>query len=114
MVGERLPPSLSLVALIALAGLLAGCVATGSAGDIAAAQASASSGPARGGPAACTRPIGAFERVLENDRRIGHLGTVAHNRILGELNAARSACAAARVREANRELAEVRARHGYR
>lgn len=124
-------PSLSfraILPLLAATALLAGCAGGleiaddgeirgrsggGSAQIAGAPPAGAANAPLRG-PASCTRPIREFEEVLANDQRIGHISGWQQNQIGSELGAARSACAAGRSRDALRDLAAVRSRHGYR
>ena len=66
------------------------------------------------GPSGCTGPIGDFRAVVENDVRTGNLAKAVHARIIAELEPVNAACSAGRETDATRQLAAVKARHGYR
>lgn len=107
------PPILMLGASL----LLAGCVSAGPGPQPVAAAVEpgpAAPLPAASGPAGCAGPIGDYQAVIANDVATGHLNKGVHARVAADLGPVRAACAAGREADANRALAGVKARYGYR
>ena len=111
MPNPRLPLSL------ALAGLVAGCTAM----SAQSPDGSTSVGVIAGGvnfhipgPSRCAGPIGDFQGVIQNDVNTGNLNRRVHTRIAAELEPVKAACSAGRDTDATRQLAALKARHGYR
>ncbi|MBX6425420.1 MAG: hypothetical protein IRZ09_05790 [Variibacter sp.] len=67
-----------------------------------------------GGPPACSERIAGFEAVIENDERTGNLNRSVYRQAVADLGEVKAACAAGRVGDANRRLAAVKTRYGYR
>ncbi len=107
-------PSLAFAMLMAL---LAGCTMT----STQSPDGNTSVGVIAGGvnfhipgPSRCAGPIGDFQGVIENDVGSGNLNKSVHARITAELEPVKAACAAGREADATRQLAALKARHGYR
>jgi hypothetical protein len=66
------------------------------------------------GPSGCAGPIRDFHGVIENDASTGNLAKSVHARITAELELVKASCAAGREADATRQLAALKARHGYR
>jgi hypothetical protein len=102
---------------LVLAALLAGCTAM----TAQSPDGSTSVGVIAGGvnfhipgPSRCAGPIGDFQGVIENDINTGNVSKSVHARITAELEPVKAACAAGREADATRQLAALKARHGYR
>jgi hypothetical protein len=100
-----------LTALAALALLLAACNTTGSTTGPSPAG---PSGAPPAGPAACAEPIAAFETVIDNDVKVGHLNRSVYQRANADLAAVRASCAAGQAGQAASALAALKTRYGYR
>ena len=74
---------------------------TGCATDVAAA-------------AGCGSAITGFEAIINSDVETGNLGKGVHRRIITELGTVKASGAAGRDADANRGLAAIKSRHGYR
>lgn len=70
--------------------------------------------PALTGPAACTKPIGDYEKIIDDDVTTGYLSKAVYDRIVNDLVGVRASCAAGRTQPALADLAAVKARYGYR
>jgi hypothetical protein len=57
---------------------------------------------------------GAFEAVIDSDAQTGNLNKSVYPRITGDLAPVKRTCAAGSDAEANRQLAGVKSRYGYR
>jgi hypothetical protein len=102
---------------VSLAVMVAACASTETAPPISAGAAPGSgmvSRPALVGPAACTKPIGDYEKIIDDDVTSGHLSKAVYDRIVNDLVGVRASCAAGRSGPALADLAAVRARYGYR
>ena len=64
--------------------------------------------------AGCGSTIASFEAIINSDVETGNLGKGVHRRIVAELGSAKASCAAGRDADANRGLAAIKSRHGYR
>jgi hypothetical protein len=69
--------------------------------------------PARG-PAECTRSINQFQQVIAADVGTGSLDRNVFPRIAADLGPVRAVCASGDAAGANRELASVKRKYGYR
>jgi hypothetical protein len=69
--------------------------------------------PARG-PAECTRSINQFQQVIAADVGTGSLDRNVFPRIASDLGPVRAVCASGDAAGANRELAAVKKKYGYR
>ncbi|HEV2000913.1 MAG TPA: hypothetical protein VGQ97_10575 [Xanthobacteraceae bacterium] len=108
---------LRLFLALGLAVMAAACASTETAPPVSATPAPGSgmvSRPALVGPAACTKPIGDYERVIDDDVTTGHLSKPVYDRIVNDLTGVRASCAAGRTGPALADLAAVKARYGYR
>ena len=66
------------------------------------------------GPAECTRPINQFQQIIAADVGTGSLDRNVFPRIATDLGPVRAVCASGDVAAANRELAAVKRKYGYR
>lgn len=66
------------------------------------------------GPAECTRTINQFQNIISADVGTGSLGRNVFPRIATDLGPVRAVCASGDAAGANRELAAVKKRYGYR
>lgn len=66
------------------------------------------------GPAECTRSINQFQNVISADVGTGSLDRNVFPRIASDLGPVRAVCASGDVAAANRELAAVKRKYGYR
>jgi hypothetical protein len=64
--------------------------------------------------AACSSDIADFEKIASSDAATGNLNKGVYRRIVAEMGAVKTNCAAGRELEAARSLSAVKARHGYR
>ena len=71
----------------------------------------AAAGPAS---AACNDAIAEFEAIVTSDANTGNLNKGVYNRIVAELGPVKAQCGGGRDAEANRALAAIKSRHGYR
>jgi hypothetical protein len=69
--------------------------------------------PARG-PAECTRGINQFQQVIASDVGTGSLDRNVFPRVAADLGPVRAVCASGDAAGANRELAAVKRKYGYR
>jgi hypothetical protein len=102
---------------LGLAAIVAACASTETPPPVSAGAAPGSgmvSRPALVGPAACTKPIGDYERVIDDDVTTGHLSKAVYDRIVNDLVGVRASCAGGRTAPALADLAVVKARYGYR
>jgi hypothetical protein len=102
---------------LCLAFALAACASSETPPPVSAGAAPGSgmvSRPALVGPAACTKPIGDYERLIDDDVTTGHLSKSVYDRIVNDLVDVRASCAAGRSGPALVDLAAVKARYGYR
>jgi len=63
--------------------------------------------------AGCSGAVARYQAVMDNDKRMGHVGDGVYTQVSGEIAAAASACSAGRDGEAQRLVAASKARHGY-
>lgn len=63
---------------------------------------------------ACAQAISAFESIIDSDAQTGNLNKRVHRRVVADLAAPKSACAAGRDADASRQLSTIKARYGYR
>jgi hypothetical protein len=108
---------LRLFAALLIAFALSACASTDTPPPVSAAAAPGSgmvSRPALVGPAACTKPIGDYEQIVDNDVTTGYLSKGVYDRIVSDLQGARASCAAGRTAPTLADLAAVKARYGYR
>jgi hypothetical protein len=96
--------------LAMLAALLTGCTATGGGAIVIPGGVNYHVAAA----ASCGSSIAAFEAIINSDAETGNLNKGVHRRIVGELGSVKASCAAGRDADANRALATLKARHGYR
>jgi hypothetical protein len=66
------------------------------------------------GPAECTRTINQFQNVIAADVGTGSLDRNVFPRIASDLGPVRAVCASGDAAGANRELAAVKKKYGYR
>jgi hypothetical protein len=66
------------------------------------------------GPAECSRTINQFQQVIAADVGTGSLDKNVFPRIATELGPVRAVCASGNAASANRELAVVKKKYGYR
>lgn len=66
------------------------------------------------GPAECTRGINQFQQVIAADVGTGSLDRNVFPRIASDLGPVRAVCASGDSASANRELAAVKKKYGYR
>jgi hypothetical protein len=66
------------------------------------------------GPAECTRNINQFQTVIASDVGTGSLDRNVFPRIASDLGPVRAVCASGDAAGANRELAAVKKKYGYR
>ncbi len=66
------------------------------------------------GPAECTRSINQFQNVIASDVGTGSLDRNVFPRIATDLGPVRAVCASGDSAGANRELAAVKRKYGYR
>ena len=102
---------------VSLAVMVAACASTETPPPVSASAAPGSgmvSRPALVGPAACTKPIGDYEKIIDDDVTTGHLSKDVYDRIVNDLTGVRASCAAGRSGPALADLAAVKARYGYR
>lgn len=66
------------------------------------------------GPAECTRGINQFQQVIAADVSTGSLDRNVFPRIATDLGPVRAVCASGDSASANRELAAVKKKYGYR
>ena len=71
-------------------------------------------GTAGAASAACGSAIGEFETIINSDAETGNLNKGVYRKIVSELAPVKAHCSAGRDAEANRALAAIRSRHGYR
>jgi hypothetical protein len=64
--------------------------------------------------ATCGSAIATFETIISSDAETGNLNKGVHRKIVGELAPVKTSCAAGRDADANRALAVIKSRHGYR
>jgi hypothetical protein len=64
--------------------------------------------------AGCTGEVSRFRAVMDNDLATGHVARSVHGRVVAEIDGAGAACAAGRDAEAQRMVASIKARYGYR
>jgi hypothetical protein len=64
--------------------------------------------------AACGDEIAAFEAIAASDAKTGNLNKSVYTRITAELAPVKAQCGAGHDAEANRALAGIKSRHGYR
>jgi hypothetical protein len=69
---------------------------------------------AASGPAECTRSINQFQNVIAADVGTGSLDRNVFPRIASDLGPVRAVCASGDSAGANRELAAVKKKYGYR
>lgn len=69
---------------------------------------------AANGPAECTRSINQFQNVIAADVGTGSLDRNVFPRIASDLGPVRAVCASGDAAGANRELAAVKKKYGYR
>ena len=62
----------------------------------------------------CAGAIVEFRGIVETESQMGHVNAAAKSRIQAELAGIEEACRAGRDAEANRRLATLKSRHGYR
>lgn len=102
---------------LGLAFALAACASIETPPPVSATPAPGSgmvSRPALTGPAACTKPIGDYEKIIDDDVTTGYLSKAVYDRIVNDLVGVRASCAAGRTQPALADLAAVKARYGYR
>jgi hypothetical protein len=102
---------------VSLAVMVVACASTETPPPVSAGAAPGSgmvSRPALVGPAACTKPIGDYEKIIDDDVTTGHLSKDVYDRIVNDLTGVRASCAAGRSGPALADLAAVKARYGYR
>jgi hypothetical protein len=66
------------------------------------------------GPAECTRTINQFQNVIASDVGTGSLDRNVFPRVATDLGPVRAVCASGDAAGANRELAAVKKKYGYR
>jgi len=66
------------------------------------------------GPAECSRAINQFQQVIAADVGTGSLDRNVFPRIATDLGPVRAVCASGNAANANRELAAVKRKYGYR
>jgi hypothetical protein len=64
--------------------------------------------------AGCAGEVSRFRAVMDNDLATGHVARSVHGRVVAEIDGAGAACAAGRDAEAQRMVASIKARYGYR
>jgi hypothetical protein len=62
----------------------------------------------------CAQAISAFEAIIDSDAQTGNLNKTVHRRVVADLAAPKSTCAAGRDADASRQLSTIKARYGYR
>ena len=62
----------------------------------------------------CSGEIARYRAIVANDLATGHVGRAVHDRIVGEIDRAASACSAGRDADALRAVSAAKARYGYR
>lgn len=66
------------------------------------------------GPAGCAAPISEYQQIIDRDVESGMLNPGVYNRVSTDLEAVKRACAEGKERDAQSQLASVKARYGYR
>ncbi|MCC6946627.1 MAG: hypothetical protein IT539_02575 [Bradyrhizobiaceae bacterium] len=66
------------------------------------------------GPPGCASPIADYQDIIDRDAETGYLNPGVYNRLTTDLEPVKRACAEGREAEAQKQLASVKARYGYR
>jgi len=111
-----------LIVVLGAAALLAACASTDTGGFATSSPAgpsvisgSGTSGMAMvAGPAGCAGPISDYQQIIDRDAETGFLNPGVYNRVSTDLEPVKRACAEGREKEAQSQLASVKARYGYR